>query len=337
MAFAFCPYCGGRLEGGFRFCPFCGSQVPTGFDPGSVSPRPTYPQPDPVGQRPTYPQPDPGQPTGGNKSAEYEKNLARAKAYCIRELWNDAAAIYERMIFDDPMDMNGYMGLIRVATRNYTCYDDPKIDENIRIAKKIGGKEDLSEFDPDFAAYSSPSSAGDFEIKDGVLVNYKGARTEVVIPEGVTEIADDVFSYNKTVKSVNLPTTLVRIGRRAFSWCESLTTVNFPESLRTIGECAFYHCDIVGLKLPRKLEEIGYEAFACGCADNEIIIPINVRTMGGRVFEYTIRSGKTDTAVTKSILCALDSKPDGWKESWHYAGTSDSSCVYHRVSWGYKG
>ena len=343
MAYAFCPFCGGKLDGGFRFCPYCGSALtnapapapaPYQPSPAPYQPAPYQPSPSPAPYQPAPVNPAPYQPEpvghGATSSAEREKNAARALTYCIREMWRDAEVIYEQMIFDDPTDMKGYMGLIRVSTRNYTVYDDPKIDENIRIAKRISGKEDLSEFDPDYAAYASPSSAADFDIRDGVLVKYKGSRIDVTVPEGVTTIGEDAFEYNKTLRSVTLPASVVEIGRRAFYWCTSLATVKLPDKLKRIGECAFYHCAIEGLRIPRGVEEIGYEAFAGGCIDREITVPETVRTMGSRVFEYS--SG--DRAVVKTLICAVDSKPAGWKESWHYAGTSDTSCVYHNVSWG---
>ena len=350
MAFAFCPYCGGRLEGGFRFCPYCGSQLnsapapqpeppryePPRYEPPRYEPpryEPHRPDPAPA---PVNPEPAPVNPA--DRAAEREKNISRAKAYCIRGMWNDARAIYERMIFDDPMDMDGYMGLVRVSSQNYTSYDDPQIEDNIRVAKKICGKEDLSEYDPDYKAYSSKECAGDFDIKDGVLMKYNGTRSDVVVPEGIRAIADDAFAYKKTLRSVSLPSTLTEIGRRAFNQCTELTSVRLPDGLKKIGECAFYHCALRGLVLPLALEEIGYEAFACGCRDDEIVIPSGIRTMGGRVFENTIyTSSSADRAEIKALLCKADSKPAGWKDSWHYAGTTDGNSAYHSVSWSYRG
>ena len=61
-------------------------------------------------------------------------------------------------------------------------------------------------------------SAG-FEIQKGVLVNYAGNDIEVVIPNGVTEIAKDAFFENKKIASVIIPDSVVKIGSQAFRNC----------------------------------------------------------------------------------------------------------------------
>ena len=79
-------------------------------------------------------------------------------------------------------------------------------------------------------------------IENGVLLNGSGFSGEVVIPEGVTEIANDAFSGNDKITKVTLPSTLEKIGMGAFMRCSSLTEINIPESVKSIGESAFASC-----------------------------------------------------------------------------------------------
>lgn len=61
------------------------------------------------------------------------------------------------------------------------------------------------------------SEEGDLVITaEGVLIEYRGHASVIVIPEGVVEIAADVFN-GVNITSVTFPTTLERIGDRAFS------------------------------------------------------------------------------------------------------------------------
>lgn len=64
-------------------------------------------------------------------------------------------------------------------------------------------------------------------ITDGnVLVSYEGDSTVVVIPDGVTEIAADVFK-NKDIVSVTIPESVQTIGARAFENQYTLTRAIF--------------------------------------------------------------------------------------------------------------
>ena len=78
----------------------------------------------------------------------------------------------------------------------------------------------------------------DFVITAGVLKKYKGASVDVVIPDGVFEIADECFS-NLKIKSVIIPDGVTSIGDYAFSGCKQLTSVIVPDSVTSIGVGAF--------------------------------------------------------------------------------------------------
>lgn len=75
---------------------------------------------------------------------------------------------------------------------------------------------------------------GIFDIVDCVLVDYLGDDDDVVVPDGVEEIASGAFS-GTAIKSVSIPDTVSTIGRDAFFDCKNLTEINVsPRLLRII-------------------------------------------------------------------------------------------------------
>lgn len=66
------------------------------------------------------------------------------------------------------------------------------------------------------------SNINDFVIEDGILTKYVGKETEVVIPEGVTEIGLRAFAGCEKLKKVTIPETVTKVGSEAFKNCKQL-------------------------------------------------------------------------------------------------------------------
>lgn len=75
------------------------------------------------------------------------------------------------------------------------------------------------------SAKERTEKTSDFQIKDGVLVKYKGTDSEVTVPDGVTVIGRSAFKDNQTIISVILPDGVTRIEKRAFDGCNVFPTV----------------------------------------------------------------------------------------------------------------
>ena len=79
-------------------------------------------------------------------------------------------------------------------------------------------------------------------IKDGVLVKYKGAGGDVVVPDSVTSIGDRAFEECSSITSIKLPEGVTSIGNSAFAECSNLASVDLPASVTSLGVCAFDGC-----------------------------------------------------------------------------------------------
>jgi len=103
----------------------------------------------------------------------------------------------------------------------------------------------------------------DFLIENGVLLGYSGIGGEIVIPEGVTAIADRAFINCAVVTKLTMPDTVTEIGHYAFYNCGNLTEVVLSQNLQSIGEYAFYGCSAMTglLDIPDSVKTIGAYAF----------------------------------------------------------------------------
>lgn len=66
--------------------------------------------------------------------------------------------------------------------------------------------------------------------------------TDLIIPEGVTEIKPFAFRRAKILTSITLPNSLTKIGKCAFQGCTGLTSIVIPDNVTTIGYQSFEDC-----------------------------------------------------------------------------------------------
>lgn len=123
-----------------------------------------------------------------------------------------------------------------------------------------------------------------FIISNHTLHSYYGSDRDIVIPEGIVSIMNNVF--NKVdITSIQLPNTLKSLGS-AFAGCYSLTEIIIPEGVEAIKGTTFDGC--IRLKkvvLPSTIKRIGSWAFR-GCeALEDIVIPDNTELIDLGAFE----------------------------------------------------
>lgn len=85
---------------------------------------------------------------------------------------------------------------------------------------------------------------------------------DLVIPNSVTNIGNNVFSGCSGLTSVAISNSVTSIGNSAFSDCTGLTSVSVGNSVMNIGEMAFLGCsNLNSVYLGEIVSSIGYSAF----------------------------------------------------------------------------
>lgn len=139
--------------------------------------------------------------------------------------------------------------------------------------------------------------------KNGKILTYcpQNMEGEIVVPDGVEEIAESAFMYSK-ISRITFPKTLKIIRRNAFwfsmleeaaisegfeeieddafIYCNNLRKFNFVSSIKRIGSQAFFRCyNLEKIDLNEGLEHIGQCAFQY-CMAEEIRIPSSLIEAG---------------------------------------------------------
>ena len=151
-------------------------------------------------------------------------------------------------------------------------------------------------------------SAADFVLVGNVLKKYTGQEADVVIPDGVTKIAEYAFNGCSHVTSVHIPAGVQVIGRHAFADCKKLSTVYVPEGVKFLEWGVFMGCEslksvilpdsitameggifrrcrgLEEVRLPKGLKKIASETF-WGCMSlAQVEIPDGVEEIGEQAF-----------------------------------------------------
>lgn len=115
-------------------------------------------------------------------------------------------------------------------------------------------EEDIQAFNSDFDSYIYSSSGvsdveqvGAFHISNGILINYTGNSSHVVIPEGVEQLRNGVFWNCLSAKKITIPDTVKSLGGDTFYNCENLTYLTIPSSVVIMGDNPFANCPKLNL------------------------------------------------------------------------------------------
>jgi hypothetical protein len=127
----------------------------------------------------------------------------------------------------------------------------------------------------------------EYKFRGAVLTKYVGRGGDVVIPEGVKEIAVGAFR-GTAVTSVSIPDSVMSIGKDAFLGCQELARVRLPKGIRVIYEKTFYNCPrLTSISIPEGVMEIRYDAFLHCKGLSSVQIPYSVEELGRNVFTST--------------------------------------------------
>ena len=113
---------------------------------------------------------------------------------------------------------------------------------------------------------------------------YADRVKEIVVEEGIDQIAKSAFEGCSWTKKVTLPEGIKVIGDEAFSTVYRLTEINLPDGLETIGDKAFYYNSLKKVQIPESVSSIGKEAFSENAALEEINIPRKITKLNDKTF-----------------------------------------------------
>lgn len=105
----------------------------------------------------------------------------------------------------------------------------------------------------------------------------------VRFPAGLTEIGANAFSQCTSLEAVNIPSTVTVIGESAFNRCTKLESVTIPEGVATIKNGAFAHSGLRSLTLPSTIREISQGFYNCDSLA-ELNLTYGITTLGGSFY-----------------------------------------------------
>ena len=120
--------------------------------------------------------------------------------------------------------------------------------------------------------------------------NTNDGPEEILLPEGLTTIADSAFANLGALKSISIPSTVQSIGAQTFSGCLSLKSISFPPNFKisTLGENMFSSCyALQSITIPASVELIDRAAFRSCSALSSILFEegSKLTTIGDTAFQ----------------------------------------------------
>jgi predicted nucleic acid-binding Zn-ribbon protein len=209
----------------------------------------------------------------------------------------------------------------------------------------------------------------EFTISGKTLVIYKGRKSRVIIPIGVTCIGAGAFENCLTISEILVPDTVTTIYNSAFMNCGNLREISLPQSVRSIGYNCFAGCvNLMRLDIPDSVNSINKSTFF-GCSGlKEVNLGSNIRFIDEFAFgnchnlvQLTIKEGIVNIAKRAflncsdlmyiniplsvqtiaanafygcrklTIYCRVLAKPQAWHKNWNVCTLLQNRC---KVEWG---
>ncbi len=168
------------------------------------------------------------------------------------------------------------------------------------LASVIVGAEEPDKLYGKISVSEMPSPSDDFIIENGVLIKYVGPGGDVVLPEGITRIADNAFRSNQTVTSVVMQSGITEMGMCVFWDCHYIKRIVFSDTIKVIPTSTCYlNWALEEVILPRDVEEIQSTAFInCYALTSLDFSKYNIRIFGEQSFKG---SGLQEVYFSKNV------------------------------------
>ena len=149
-------------------------------------------------------------------------------------------------------------------------------------------------------------------------------------------IDDNLFSFQSVTKrnkitSVVMPNGLTTLANGAFNGCTSLNNVGWSTALKSIGEGAFYNTGFTSITIPEGVTSIGMQAFAfCGSLGS-ITFPATLQTVGEDVIEKSpvlaLYSRNPTPPVADGDFCTAED-PSAYNSAYNWNFTTNEFDFY---------
>lgn len=129
----------------------------------------------------------------------------------------------------------------------------------------------------------------------------------IELPNSVNFMGDAAFLYCTNLKEISLPDGITQLRRNAFFNCSALHTIKLGSALTSIGKEAFYDCiQLDSINLPNSLQSIESRAFA-GCSKLlRFTIPSAVNSIGNRLFLGCYSLSEINVSAQNTSFSSLD-------------------------------
>ena len=132
--------------------------------------------------------------------------------------------------------------------------------------------------------FAQPSALKTFER----IFNGCSNLTSIVIPEGVTSLANAAFSGNVNLLNITLPSTLTNIGNSAFQNC-GLTSIAIPEGITAIRSYTFSACfNLQSVTLPSTITYMDPYTFRYCSNLTSVVLSEGITSLGSYAFENCV-------------------------------------------------
>lgn len=184
----------------------------------------------------------------------------------IGEYAFEYCANLSKITLNESLETIGEGAFLCVAPAELTIPSSVKRIDSYAFEQFIGYKNPIGRLNiPDLDAWMNIDfgfeTSNPIAISDAIFLN-GSELTELVIPEGRTEIKPYAFFGCKSLKSLTFNDELLTVGTTAFAQCPNLTYLKLNNGLRSIGDVAFYNCKLLeSVTIPGSVIELGGGAF----------------------------------------------------------------------------
>lgn len=116
--------------------------------------------------------------------------------------------------------------------------------------------------------------------------SYCNVLTSITLPNSITTIPEQFLRSSKSLESITIPNSVTSIEDSAFFECSKLKTITLSNTLEDIGVYTFSETNIESIDLPNTLTTLGRFAFTSCTNLKSIVIPNSVTDMGNNTFQY---------------------------------------------------